>query len=118
MELIYRGTTYNYNPDQTPGRPFRQVRAGPAYNLTYRGLTYRVDPNAKHSQVVVRPAAYELIYRGITYWVNEQGKRILSISWKNPQFIENNCNKPKLRDVELSRLKKQSQVVMACNSRT
>ncbi len=65
MELIYRGTTYNYNPDKTPGRPFKQVReAGPAYNLNYRGVTYRVDPNAKQSEFSVRPAAYELIYRG------------------------------------------------------
>lgn len=68
MKLIYRGTSYNYNPDKTPGRPFQQVReAGSAYNLEYRGINYHVDPNAKYSKVVVRPAAYELIFRGITY---------------------------------------------------
>ncbi|MES1026582.1 DUF4278 domain-containing protein [Gloeocapsa sp. BRSZ] len=77
MELIYRGTTYDYNPNKAPGRPFEQVReAGPAYNLTYRGVTYRVDPNVKQSEAPVRPAAYELIYRGVTYCVNrnEQGE--------------------------------------------
>jgi YHS domain-containing protein len=71
MKLIYRGTTYNYNPDKAPGRPFQQVReAGSAYNLTYRGVTYRVDPNSKSAEVPIAPAAYKLIYRGITYFVN------------------------------------------------
>ncbi len=39
MKLIYRGTTYERNPDQAPSRPFQQVReSGRAYNLTYRGV--------------------------------------------------------------------------------
>ncbi len=87
MEFIYRGTTYNYNPDKTPGGPFQQVReAGPTYDLNYRGVTYRVDPNAKQSEVPVRSAAYELIYRGMTYWVNrnEQGEVTAITSSANP----------------------------------
>ena len=68
MRLIYRATTYERNPDQAPGRPFQQVReSGPAYNLTYRGVTYRIDPNAKPTEVPVPPATYNLIYRGVTY---------------------------------------------------
>lgn len=77
MKLIYRGTTFDYNPSQTPGRSFQQVREpGPAYTLTYRGVPYRVNPNAKLSQAPARPATDKLIYRGMTYWVNckEQGE--------------------------------------------
>jgi hypothetical protein len=54
------------------GQLFRQVRgSGPAYNLIYRGVTYRIDPNAKQSEVPVQPVAYRLIYRGIAYFVNK-----------------------------------------------
>lgn len=75
MELIYRGNTYSYNPDKTPGRPFQQVReSGSAYNLTYRGVNYRIDPNTKSCEVPRRPAAYKLIYRGMTYWVNRNAQ--------------------------------------------
>lgn len=86
MELIYRATTYNYNPKRTPTRPFQQVReAGAVYNLNYHAFTYRVDPNVKQSKVFVEPAAYELIYRGMTYSVNrnEQGEVIAINSSRN-----------------------------------
>lgn len=86
MKLIYRANTYDYNPDKTPRRPFQQVReARPAYNLNYRGVTYRVDPNAKQSEVHVKPAACELIYRGITYLVNRnaQGEVAAMTSFAN-----------------------------------
>ncbi|WP_250123427.1 DUF4278 domain-containing protein [Chroococcidiopsis sp. CCMEE 29] len=69
MELIYRGTTYERHPSKASGRPFRQVREpGVAYNLSYRGVTYRIDPNAKPAEVPVKPVAYKLIYRGVTYF--------------------------------------------------
>lgn len=39
MKLIYRATTYNYNPAKAPGRPFQQFRESkPAYKLMYRGM--------------------------------------------------------------------------------
>ncbi len=70
MQLIYRGTTYNRNPNKAPGLPFQQVReSGAAYNLSYLGLTYCIDPNALPAEVPI-PATYNLIYRGITYIVN------------------------------------------------
>lgn len=69
MQLIYRGTTYERHPSS--GRPFQQVREpGAAYNLSYRGVTYRIDPNAKPTEVPVKPVAYKLIYRGVTYLVH------------------------------------------------
>jgi hypothetical protein len=56
MKLIYRATTYDYHPDKAPSRPFQQVReSGSAYNLTYRGVTYRVDPNDLPKEVPVLP---------------------------------------------------------------
>ena len=76
MKLLYRATTYDYNPAKAPRRHFHSTRkSGPAYDLTYRGVTYRVDPNAKPTQSV-QPATYELFYRGVSYLVNRtaQGK--------------------------------------------
>lgn len=86
MELIYRATTYNYNPNKTPTRPFQQVReAGAVYNKNYHAFTYRVDPNVKQSKVFAGSAAYELIYRGMTYSINrnEQGEVIAITSSAN-----------------------------------
>ena len=74
MKLIYRGTTYDRHPSQADNCPFQQVReSGAAYNLSYRGVTYRIDPNAtvEPTQLVV----YEAIYRGITYFVNKTANR-------------------------------------------
>jgi YHS domain-containing protein len=75
MELIYRGTIYERHPSKASGRPFRQVREPEvAYNLSYRGVTYRVDPNPKPMEVPVEPVAYKLIYRGVTYFkLSDQG---------------------------------------------
>lgn len=74
MKLYYRGVSFEYDPTKVRSRkrqPFKQVRESePAYNLIYRGVTYRVDPNAKPASVPVPPATYKLIYRGITYFVN------------------------------------------------
>lgn len=88
MKLIYRATTYDYAPSKFASRPFQQVRGpGPAYNLIYRGVTYRVDPNAKPAKVPVLPAAYNLIYRGVTYLVNRtaQGKVTVVIQPRTSQ---------------------------------
>jgi hypothetical protein len=73
MKLYYRGLTYEYNSEEAAKkiiRPFAPVRhKGSAYNLTYRGLTYRVDPNIESPKVSKSPVTYQLIYRGIAYFV-------------------------------------------------
>jgi Domain of unknown function (DUF4278) len=69
MKLIYRGSTYNYNPAQVkPRRPFPHPEQS-AYELIYRGNTYRFDP-AIAELASVKPDSYQLIYRGSTYQVN------------------------------------------------
>jgi Domain of unknown function (DUF4278) len=77
IKLIYRGTTYNYNPDRTrTNSPLPHTRKS-ACNLIYRGSAYRFDPAfAKPNSVT--PSSYELIYRGSTYQVhrNEKGEVI------------------------------------------
>lgn len=78
MKLIYRATTFDYNPAKVAARrPFQRTRRTDksAYELMYRGNTYRVDPNVI-TQAPVKPAAYELIYRGMFFRVNrnEQGE--------------------------------------------
>jgi hypothetical protein len=76
MQLIYRGHTYSYNSAcATACRPLQSSRTPQsAYELSYRGSTYRVTPTA--TKPVVQPSEYELIYRGNTYQVNrnEQDK--------------------------------------------
>jgi hypothetical protein len=75
IKLIYRGTTYNYDPDRArTGTPLPHHRKS-ACNLIYRGSTYRFDP-ALASPDPVKPSSYELIYRGCTYQVhrNEKGE--------------------------------------------
>jgi hypothetical protein len=74
IKLIYRGTTYNYDPDRVrTGSPLPHHRKS-ACNLIYRGCTYRFDP-ALAKPEPVKPSSYELIYRGSTYQVhrNEKG---------------------------------------------
>jgi hypothetical protein len=70
MNLIYRGATYNYDPEQArrPTQPTRQS----TYDLIYRGNTYRFDPTLAQP-AVVKPSSYDLIYRGNTYQVNRNG---------------------------------------------
>lgn len=71
MKLIYRGLTYDRHPYQPYSRPFQPVsRSGAAYNLAYRGVTYRVDPHAKPAKVSAKPVTYKLTYRGVSYLVN------------------------------------------------
>ena len=74
MKLTYRGTTYDRHPSQADNRPFQQVREpGAAYNLSYRGVTYRLDPNAQPVESA-RPVTYQAIYRGITYFVRKTAR--------------------------------------------
>jgi Domain of unknown function (DUF4278) len=69
MKLIYRGSTYNYDPAQVkPRRPFPHPEQS-AYELIYRGNTYRFNP-AIAELASVKPDSYQLIYRGSTYQVN------------------------------------------------
>jgi YHS domain-containing protein len=68
MKLTYRGITYERHSSKASMRPFQQVRESrAAYNLYYRGVTYRVEPHVK-AKVAVEPVVYQLIYRGITYY--------------------------------------------------
>jgi hypothetical protein len=75
MKLIYRGTTYNYDPIKAKNNSPVQRTDESAYKLIYRGSTYRFDPTIA-KVAVVKPHSYELIYRGSTYLVNrnESGK--------------------------------------------
>jgi hypothetical protein len=84
MKLIYRGTTFNYDPANINAhRPVKPTFES-AYELIYRGHTYRVEPTAI-KQPSVKPTEYELMYRGITYQVkrNEQGEVISMTSCAN-----------------------------------
>ncbi|MBD2196385.1 MULTISPECIES: DUF4278 domain-containing protein [Calothrix] len=73
MKLYYRGLTYEYNSSEVAKKstkPFEPVcHQGSAYNLTYRGTTYRVDPNIEPTPVPAPTVAYQLMYRGIVYSV-------------------------------------------------
>ncbi len=91
MKLIYRANTYEYNPHKTPRRPFQKVReaGAAAYNLSYRGVTYHVDPNVKQNKVSVAPAAYKLIYRGITYWVNRNAQGEITAMTSSANYFQN-----------------------------
>ena len=77
MKLHYRGLSYEYNPSQEAQQPFQPLpQSGKVYNLMYRGVTYRVEGNAKLPQFPASLAAYKLIYRGLSYLINgtAQGK--------------------------------------------
>jgi hypothetical protein len=80
MQLIYRGTTFNYDPSQSAVRNSSQQthQFTAPYSLIYRGMTYKVDPNAKGEKISQQSRMYELIYRGMKYSVNrnEQGEVI------------------------------------------
>jgi Domain of unknown function (DUF4278) len=68
MKLTYRGITYDRNSSEVVARPpFPSLRpSNVAYDLIYRGITYRVDPSAKQTKVSVQSATNKLIYRGAT----------------------------------------------------
>jgi Domain of unknown function (DUF4278) len=75
MELIYRGTTFNYDPAERAARRLVQPTFESPYELIYRGNTYQIDPTVI-PETSVEPVVYELNYRGTAYQVhrNEQGK--------------------------------------------
>jgi hypothetical protein len=73
MKLIYRGTSFDYNPGRVPGgnlgQPTRPHHVSPfPYTLIYRGQTLHVDPTQSIEEVLHR--SYELIYRGVRYQTN------------------------------------------------
>jgi Domain of unknown function (DUF4278) len=83
IKLIYRGTTYNYDPDRVRSNSPLPHHRKSACNLIYRGCTYRFDP-ALASPDPVKPSSYELICRGCTYQVhrNEKGE----VSYKSRSY--------------------------------
>jgi Domain of unknown function (DUF4278) len=94
MKLTYRGHTYNYNPCKVPGWPFYTNRKpGAAYNLVYRGVTYRIDPNIKQLPAAEQLKIYTLNYRGVTYWVNRNLPEEVT-STITPLFNRFNQKKP------------------------
>lgn len=85
MQLIYRGTTFDYNPAHINARHPAQ-RSGSAYELIYRGDTYRVDPTVA-AIASAKPMEYELIYRGSTYYINcnKQGEIVAIAPTNSPK---------------------------------
>jgi hypothetical protein len=75
MQLIYRGTTFNYDPAERAARRLDEHTFTAPYELMYRGTTYRIDPMAI-PETSLKPGVYELNYRGTTYQMhrNEQGE--------------------------------------------
>jgi Domain of unknown function (DUF4278) len=84
MQLIYRGTTFNYDPAERAARRLAPRPCEGPYELMYRGTTYRIDPMAI-PEPSTEPAVYELRYRGTTYQMhrNEQGKITAIASFAN-----------------------------------
>jgi hypothetical protein len=74
MELIYRGTTFNYDPAERAASRLAPRPFAAPYELICRGRTYRIDPNVA-MEMAAEPVAYKLNYRGTAYEVhrNEQG---------------------------------------------
>ncbi|MBW4660676.1 MAG: DUF4278 domain-containing protein [Drouetiella hepatica Uher 2000/2452] len=84
MKLIYRGQTYEYTPGVfntgNAGRPARQAHRSQApYSLTYRGVTFEVDPSVPQ-EVAQLPTHYNLSYRGATYHVGRDRQSIATIA--------------------------------------
>lgn len=75
MKLMYRGTTYDYDPIQAKIDRSTQIIHQKPYDLIYRGVSYRVDPRILEP-ISSQAECYELIYRGCTYQVtrNEVGE--------------------------------------------
>ncbi|MEH2071545.1 MAG: DUF4278 domain-containing protein [Nostoc sp.] len=91
MKLYYRGLTYEYNSEEVVKKatqPFAPVLLrGSAYNLTYRGLTYRVDSNIEPAKVFTSSVTYQLIYRGVAYLVERTHTGEVSIKFSQPVNI-------------------------------
>ncbi|MBD2678097.1 MULTISPECIES: DUF4278 domain-containing protein [Nostoc] len=71
MKLYYRGLSYQYNPSQEPKQPFQPApQSKIAYDLMFRGVTYRIDRNAQSTEIPLSQPANKLIYRGLTFFIN------------------------------------------------
>jgi Domain of unknown function (DUF4278) len=83
IKLIYRGTTYNYDPDRVRTNSPLPHSGKFARDLIYRGSTYHFDPALARPDLVT-PSSYELIYRGSIYQVerNEKGE----VSYKSTTY--------------------------------
>jgi hypothetical protein len=77
IQLIYRGTTYSYDPDLVRARSSLPHTHKSSCDLIYRGSTYHFDPALARPNSI-ESSSYELIYRGSTYQVhrNEKGEVI------------------------------------------
>jgi Domain of unknown function (DUF4278) len=77
IQLIYRGSTYSYDPDLVRARSPLPHTDKSSCDLIYRGSTYHFDPALTRPDSV-EPSSYELICRGSTYQVyrNEKGEVI------------------------------------------
>jgi Domain of unknown function (DUF4278) len=83
IKLLYRGTTYDYNPTATANHPNQQKRQpGLIHPLIYRGFTYQLDSNPQALQSDHNPTTYQLTYRGARYIVlrTAKGERSISVS--------------------------------------
>ncbi|MBD2535575.1 DUF4278 domain-containing protein [Nostoc flagelliforme FACHB-838] len=79
MKLNYRGLSYELDSSKIVGRtiekPFQStLSVGAAYDLIYRGVIYRVGPNAKSAEAPLPPTTYKLSYREINYLVNRNAQ--------------------------------------------
>ncbi|WP_341530456.1 DUF4278 domain-containing protein [Nostoc sp. UHCC 0302] len=93
MKLSYRGLSYELDSskiaNRTTEKPFQPAPSvGSAYNLIYRGATYRVDPNAKSAEVTLPPATYKLSYRGINYLVNRNAKGKVTVMTQSANSLQ------------------------------
>lgn len=88
MKLYYRGLAYEYNSEEIAKKVIRlsaPVRhQGFTYNLTYRGLAYRIDPKLEPPKVSTSPVTYQLIYRGIAYFVERTHTGEVSTKFSQP----------------------------------
>jgi hypothetical protein len=84
MQLIYRGVTYDYEPNKSAIRQRVHTFKSP-YELMYRGNTDRVDPTTI-AKTAVQPATYTLNYRGATYRINRnpQGQVMAIVAIPKP----------------------------------
>jgi hypothetical protein len=83
MKLIYRATSFEYNPNQSrlgnTGRPVRPAQLSQSpYTLIYRGLTIHVDPKVPAAKAPALPPTYDLIYRGTTYHVTRDDQGVVT----------------------------------------
>lgn len=71
MKLFYRGVGYDHDAQAVQSdRPWNRVRAARAgYTLTYRGVSFNVDPNQEVPDHSALPVA-QLTYRGVAYGLN------------------------------------------------